>query len=434
VVNELLKLNIGCGLEYKKGYVNIDAFNSSIADQIMSALDLEFDDDSFTRVECVQVLEHLGAAKSIYALAEVYRVLKRDGIFVIETPDLLNSFKIFLKGNEEQRKLVMNWIYGLDMPGMSHKYGFPEELLERMLQETGFADIDIKRINTRSAHPSLQAVCKKPFSRWHQFFARFRKKLVQADLVDLQNQVDVIDKEILLQDLFTAVLKTNSAKKVLVITSTRSPKIGQLFIEECVAENLVSEEYAQVHLRVLEKLVLLEFPKIMTYLFREMPVIPGSQSETFETVKSMCAKSVKKILSGETKVTDELRNASKKMDIEVQTVIFSKTVLNSISQNQLALGAKAFAQNQFTEAMIRYENAVRFNRDNILAYWNLARLHILNNMQEKARQRYGVTKSLVSLMHPKVQKTLLRRIETEIEQTMKGTRKNIDQPVLSLLS
>ena len=433
MVNELLKLNIGCGHEYKKGYVNIDAFDSSIADKKMSALNLEFDDDSFTQVECVQVLEHLGAAKSIYALAEVYRVLKPEGVFIIVTPDLRNSFKIFLKGNEEQRKLVMNWIYGLDIPGMSHKYGFPEELLERMLQETGFFDIDIKRINSKSTHPSLQVVCKKPFSRWHQLFTHFRKKLVQGDLVDLQNQIDVIDKETILQDILTAVLKTNTARQVLQITSTSSPKIGQVFMEEYVAENLVSEDYVRIHLGILEELALLEFPKMMTYLFREMPVIPGCQSETFETVRSMCAKSVKKLISGEKEVIDELRNTSKKVDIEIQTIIFSKTMLNSISQYHQALGAKAFSQNKLVEAMIQYKNAVRFNRDNTLAYWNLARLHVLNNLQEKARVCYSTTHDLVSLMHPKVMKPLLREIETEFEQAMKRNWKHIDQPVLSLL-
>lgn len=103
-----MKLNIGCGLEYKKGYINIDAFDRSVADRVMSALNLEFEDNSFTQVDCLHVLEHLGAGKSIYALAEVYRVLKPNGLFLLETPNLKNSFKRFLKGNEDQRKYLMN--------------------------------------------------------------------------------------------------------------------------------------------------------------------------------------------------------------------------------------------------------------------------------------------------------------------------------------
>ncbi len=427
-----LKLNLGCGLEYKKGYINIDAFDRTVADRVMSALNLEFDDNTFSQVDCMQVLEHLGAAKSIYAVAEVYRVLKPEGLFRLETPDLKSSFKRFLKGDEERRKLVMNWIFGLDMPGMSHKYGFPEELLERMLLETGFVDIEIKQTNTKSTHPSLQATCKKALTRGHQFFTHFRRKLVQIGQVDIDNQVDVIDKEVILQNLLKTTLKDDEANKVLEVTSTSSPTIGQLYLENCVAENLVSKDNVEHHLRILEELVSLGFSKVMTRLFRDMPVIPGRQSETFETVKSMCEQSVKKMLSNNQEVIVELRNTSKKLESAYQTDIFSRTVLDTMSHNLLALGAKAFAQDRLDDAMTHYEEAIRFNRDNTIAYWNLARLRVLNNMQEEARHWYDVTKNMISLIHPKLQIPLSKKIENEIEHTSKGNRKHIRRPVLSL--
>ncbi len=428
-----MKLNIGCGLEYKKGYINIDAFDRSVADRVMSALNLEFEDNSFTQVDCLHVLEHLGAGKSIYALAEVYRVLKPNGLFLLETPNLKNSFKRFLKGNEDQRKYLMNWIYGLDMPGMSHKYGFPEELLERMLQETGFVDIDIRQVNTDSTYPSLRATCRKSSSKLHQFFTHFRKKLAQMNLVDLDNQVDVIDKETILQDLLTNALKASDVKIVFKLTSTSSPKIGRLYLETCIDEKLVSKEKVQKYLSIFEELVLLEFPRIMTYLFREMPVVPGHQDETFDAVKSMCAQSVKKLLSKEKDTIVELRNTSKKIGGELNTDIFSKALLNSISQEQLALGAKAFAHNQLEEAITRYRDAVRYDRNNILAYWNLARLRVLNNMLEEGKECYNITKTLISSMQLKIQRPLVKKIETEIAQIAKGEQQHIEQPVLSLL-
>ena len=104
----LVKLNIGCGFEYKKGYVNVDAYNNTVADHVMSATHLEFDNQSFSHVECIQVMEHLGAAKSIYALSEIYRVLQPGGSFLLETPNLVSSFKSFIKGDENNRKLIMN--------------------------------------------------------------------------------------------------------------------------------------------------------------------------------------------------------------------------------------------------------------------------------------------------------------------------------------
>ena len=398
----------------------------------MSVLNLEFEDNTFSQVDCMQMLEHLGAAKSIYALAEVHRVLKPEGLFLMETPDLKSSFKTFLKGDEEQRKLVMNWIYGLDVPGMSHKYGFPQELLERMLLETGFIDLNIKQMNTKSTHPSLQVTCRKGLTTGHQFITNFRKTLVQTGSVDLDNQVDVIDKETILQDLLKITLNSVSANKVLEVTSTCSPKIGQLFLEKCIAENLVPKKSAEHPLRILKELVTLRFSKVMALLFRDMPVVPGRQSETFETVKSMCKQSVRKLLSGDQEVQAELNRTSKRIENEDQIDIFSRTVLETMSHHHLALGAKAFAQDRLDDAMAHYTITIRCNRDDVLAYWNLARLRVLNNMKEKAGQCYDVTKNMISLKHPKLQRQLSKKIDYEIDYIAKGNRTHIDSPIRSL--
>jgi predicted SAM-dependent methyltransferase len=431
-----LKLNLGCGPEYKKGYVNIDAFDSTVADKMMSALNLDFEDDTFNQVDCIQVLEHLGAAKSIYALAEVYRVLAPNGVFIVETPDLNSSFKSFLKGNETQRKLVMNWIYGLDIPGMSHKYGFPEELLERMLLETGFIDIEITHVDTKSSYPSLRVISRKEVSRGHQFFSHFRRKLLQTNLIDLDNQIDVIEKESLLQELLgTALSSKNSSQhlsKTLAATSTSSPEIGHLYIETAISHSLISHEDASSYLGVFKELVSLRYSRMMIHLFQKMPVIPGHQTETFETIKSMCQQVVEKLLSGDQTIIDELRNTSKNVDDQIQSDLFCKTTLEIISNSQLALGAKAFIQERLKDAITHYDKAIRFNRDNILAYWNLARLRALNDTQEKAMLCYTATKDLLKLRFPKLQRTICKKVDNEIDYITRGNRKQINQPILSL--
>ena len=431
-----LKLNLGCGQIYKKGYINVDAIDESVADQVMSALNLEFDDNTFTHVDCTQVLEHLGAAKSIYSLAEVYRVLKPGGMFLIETPDLMSSFKTFLKGSEDQRKQVMNWIYGLDMPGMSHKYGFPEELLERMLLETGFTDVEISKVDTNSIFPSLRATSKKPDSGTHQFFSQFRKRLVQTDVIDLDNQVDAIEKEAILHDLLhTALTSKNSGQHLngtLSAASTSCPKIGQVYLELAISKNLVPDKEASRYLRVFKELVSLDIPRVMTHLFQEIPITPGFQAETIKTIKSMFNQSVRKLLGGDQSVIEEIRKTSEKIDGEIQTDLFTHTFLEMTSASHLALGAKEFSQGQLNRAVTHYDKARRFNRDSILAYWNLARLQTLKDTIEEARSSYNVTKELLKLHHPKIQRSLCKRIDDEIEYITKGSREQINKPVLSL--
>ena len=402
----------------------------------MSALDLDFEDNTFSQVDCIQVLEHLGAAKSIYSLAEVFRVIKPEGLFTIETPDLMSSFKNFLKGNEDQRKQLMNWIYGLDTPGMSHKYGFPEELLERMLLETGFTDITITSLGTKSSYPSLRATCRKPDSKVHQFFSHFRKRLVWTNIVDLDNQVDVIEKEAILQDLMRVVLNSKNSsqhlKGVLQTTSTSCPKIGQLYLEMAISNNLLSDKEARAYLNVFKELVSLRLTDVMIHLFQEMPIVPGHQAESIDTVKSMFDQSVRKLLNGDQTVVDYIRKTSEKIDDEIQTDLFSNTILEMISSTQLALGSKEFSKTRFDNAIEYYDKARRFNRDSILAYWNLARLQTLQDMKEQARRSYRTTKDLLKLHHPKIQRVLCKKIDDEIEYIAKGSREKIDNPVLSL--
>src|SRR4030042_1601975 len=124
-----MKLNIGCGKIYKKYFVNIDVFDKTIADKIMSADDLKFSSNSIERIEASQLIEHFGLFKSIYVLSEWFRVLKPNGTLIIETPDIEESFKKFLYGNLEARKNSITWIYGLETPGMTHKFSYPEDLL-----------------------------------------------------------------------------------------------------------------------------------------------------------------------------------------------------------------------------------------------------------------------------------------------------------------
>ena len=71
-----MKLNIGCGKIYKDGFINIDAYDSTVADRIMPATNLDFPSNSVDEIEANQLIEHLGLFETIHVLAEWFRVLK----------------------------------------------------------------------------------------------------------------------------------------------------------------------------------------------------------------------------------------------------------------------------------------------------------------------------------------------------------------------
>jgi len=432
-----VKLNIGCGFEYKKGYVNVDAYNNTVADHVMSATHLEFDNQSFSHVECIQVMEHLGAAKSIYALSEIYRVLQPGGSFLLETPDLVSSFKSFIKGDENNRKLIMNWIYGLDTPGMSHKYGFPKELLERMLHRTGFIDVEIKELKPKSIHPSLRTTCKKEDSKIHQTISQFRRALVEDKKVNLDDQVEVIEKESLIQELIQLIMKAEATrddrylKAIVEYSAVCSPKIGQVFLASIKDAGIAPSSESNGFIELLETLDSVGFIDVLMDLFCKMPIKPGFQSETFDTVIKLGKQLVRKYMSGDQSANDEIKNTAPKNRDEGYTDYFSKIGLELISNRKIAFGLKAFGLDHLDDAISLLQDGVRLNRDSVIAFWNLARLSVLKQNSTKIEQYYSAVRDLLMLKHPTNYRNYVRILDQERKFSDEGTEKIYAKPLHS---
>ena len=99
-----MKLNIGCGKNFEPDYCNIDLYEDLIADKKMSALNLEFGDNSCQEIKAIHLIEHLGFYQSIYAISEFFRVLEPECKLFLETPDLEKAFRTYLNSNYEQKK------------------------------------------------------------------------------------------------------------------------------------------------------------------------------------------------------------------------------------------------------------------------------------------------------------------------------------------
>ena len=84
------KLNLGCGFDYRNGYVNADNFEECKPDVLMNIEDTpwNFSDNEFDYVLLKHVLEHVGQSyfkfKSI--MQELYRATKKNGLIEIHIP------------------------------------------------------------------------------------------------------------------------------------------------------------------------------------------------------------------------------------------------------------------------------------------------------------------------------------------------------------
>lgn len=87
----LKKLNLGCGMEYRKNWVNIDFDKNFKADLYVDITKIPYplEDESFDLVYCKMVLEHVKNPSQV--INETYRILKKGGQFIIITPHFTSS-------------------------------------------------------------------------------------------------------------------------------------------------------------------------------------------------------------------------------------------------------------------------------------------------------------------------------------------------------
>ena len=84
-----MKLNIGCGRDYRNGWINCDASRAVKADQYFDlTTGLPFDDHAADEIYISGVLEQIGPNKDfLFVMNELHRVLKASGTMSLVVPD-----------------------------------------------------------------------------------------------------------------------------------------------------------------------------------------------------------------------------------------------------------------------------------------------------------------------------------------------------------
>lgn len=81
------KLNLGCGTNILKGYINVDCRMLPGVDVVSDLLSLPFNENSVDEVLLEHTIEHFTYSDAKKCLAEIYRVLKPGGILVLACPN-----------------------------------------------------------------------------------------------------------------------------------------------------------------------------------------------------------------------------------------------------------------------------------------------------------------------------------------------------------
>lgn len=147
------KINYGCGTKYKEGYINIDGSNEIRNDLTMNfdkqKLSDFFKKDEIDEILAEHIIEHFFRWEAIEKFNDFYEVLKPNGIFIIEIPNMLNIINsnwsgtqklMYLYGNQDKPtgNVEMDRSRKLNPQFFCHKYGWTLEELSYELTKIGF--------------------------------------------------------------------------------------------------------------------------------------------------------------------------------------------------------------------------------------------------------------------------------------------------------
>lgn len=141
----MVKLNVGCGWRYKRGWVNIDPYDGNDpAPDIVAALpDLPFPDGHADIVFCSHAIEHIPLHVTPAAIRELHRVARSGGKVVIVAPDYLDM------PSRNYDDTIRTAVFGGEKyPGDEHQWACSTPLLGYLLQVAGigeFTRIELRR-------------------------------------------------------------------------------------------------------------------------------------------------------------------------------------------------------------------------------------------------------------------------------------------------
>ena len=178
-----MKLHLGCGTIYLKGYINIDGapnytidncpqeileMNATefdkyykqdfgtmpgyvVADLEHDLLDrLPFPNDFVDEVVMYQVLEHIPSYETGKLLSDIARVLRIGGAFIVSVPDIRGTAELLVDAKtDEEEDWAIRLIHGTQRNQWSHHFcGYTVRVLKTLLTQHGFGGFeDMPKIN-----------------------------------------------------------------------------------------------------------------------------------------------------------------------------------------------------------------------------------------------------------------------------------------------
>lgn len=135
-----VRLNLGCGNDIKKDYINIDRYNNTgLVDLKCDLAAIPFLDETVDEIYTSHVFEHIPINDVYGVLEEWERVLRLDGKIVMFLPNLEKEVKIWLEAPVDRKWFEVHRIFGSQShEGNTHFSGHSPESLKYLLERFNF--------------------------------------------------------------------------------------------------------------------------------------------------------------------------------------------------------------------------------------------------------------------------------------------------------
>ncbi len=159
----MVKLNVGCGNDYREGFINIDGSSSlprvdKIIDLNSESLLKDFHENTVDYILANDIIEHHFHWEACNLLSDFYSILKKGGGIEVRVPDC----DFIINNPEYSIELKLTLLFGgQDIPQgrdpkmdesrkkfpqyFCHKFGWTMDRMDTELKKIGFINVKSKR-------------------------------------------------------------------------------------------------------------------------------------------------------------------------------------------------------------------------------------------------------------------------------------------------
>ena len=175
-----MKLNLGCGFDYREGFVNIDGNGQlprvdKVIDLTHESVTKYFGPDSESSLEVEHVLandfiEHHTHWEATQLMRDFFQILAPGGTLEMKLPD----FESIINGKHTSHQKIMMLFGGQDIPQgdkdpshrkkyphyFQHKYAYTRATMQKELEAIGFVEVE-----TKPDYTNFIVTARKPMKR-----------------------------------------------------------------------------------------------------------------------------------------------------------------------------------------------------------------------------------------------------------------------------